>query len=272
MQPFIEDPSQRTQLVPLISGGDSTALKVLEATHTGELYGLYTVPGVIASREDAPGIQKALKAGLHASRVRVLPPPPRPVVHGLTSQAVEEAKGRYAEAQSTYGRALLQALADMGAQVVAQLGWLPITPREVVETFEGRMLNQHPGPIRPGQLDFGGWGMFGKRVHAARLLFARRCDRPEALFTEATVQFVGLEPDSGAVFHRRRLDILPEDDVDSLQQKLLPIEHEAVLKGLVMLATGEAVPLTDNEPVVHDYEADLLRECKRAACLLYRNG
>lgn len=57
------------------------------------------------------------------------------------------------------------------------------------------MINQHGGPLDPGRPDFGGRGMYGRRIHCARLYFVRATQR--GFFTEATAQRVALQYDRG---------------------------------------------------------------------------
>src|SRR5437588_342377 len=83
----------------------------------------------------------------------------------------------------------------------------------------GRIINQHPGPLDPGRPDFGGKGMFGRRVHAARLLFVNQTGHD--FWTEATSQRVAENFNEGPVLNRKQLNILPDDTVETLAARLL---------------------------------------------------
>lgn len=254
---------KRKRLAVLLSGGGTTAAAVFRACDHGELRDLYEPVCVIASNHHAGGVDRAHEAGI--SRVAIIPPPLRPKFPPIEDAAGLTARQQYAEARSAFGLDILEVLRQAGTEVVAQLGWLPRTPVNVIEAFPGAMINQHPGPLDPGHPDFGGPGMFGRRVHAARLAFVREVKREDNFFTEATVQFVHPEFDRGSLIVTQTLEIQPEDDVPSLQQRLLPIEHATVIKALIMLAHGEAQPLSRRERLVLPREVDILQRIKRQA-------
>ena len=137
----------------LISGGGTTMAAALDAISCGRLTGI--VPAcVIASKPDAGGIANAVDRGIDEANIIIV-------------------KRRDFSSAENYAEALLFFLRRKGVRLVSQNGWLPMTLRAVIGEYPGMIINQHPGPLHPGRPDFGGKGMFGRAVHAARLYFLR---------------------------------------------------------------------------------------------------
>lgn len=231
----------------LISGGGSTMEALGRAClDGGPLYGKAKLVTVIASTPDAPGLQKA-----------------RPL--GITNSAIINPKDyRTPEA---FGEAIIRHLNAFNIQLVFQNGWMPKTPANVIGSFPGRIYNQHPAPVP----EFGGKGMYGRRPHAARLLFARIVQGD--FWTCAITQRVAPDFDAGAVVHRQTITILPTDDPITLQQRVLPVEHQVQIEALGKIIDGTAVELPPDEPLAKTIEEKMILDtCKRYACLLFPNG
>ncbi|MBT8487703.1 MAG: phosphoribosylglycinamide formyltransferase, partial [Gemmatimonadetes bacterium] len=82
----------------------------------------------------------------------------------------------------------LAALDEHNVDVVLLAGYLRRIPRQLVDRFRGRMLNIHPALLP----DFGGPGMFGRRVHEAVV-------EADVNVSGATVHFVDHDYDDGAI-------------------------------------------------------------------------
>ena len=63
------------------------------------------------------------------------------------------------------GTAILELLGRFEIEVLVLAGYLKMIPPEVIQAFRGKILNIHPSLLP----DFGGKGMFGKKVHEAVL-------------------------------------------------------------------------------------------------------
>ena len=162
-------------LAILLSGEGTTAARIIsECRWDGKLYGMNAAL-VIASRPDAGGIEKARSLGVKEENIVVI-------------------ERKDFETPEAFGEAILVQCAKRNIDIIGQYGWMVMTPANVVEKYEGRMINQHPGPLdiypnapdgRAGH-DFGGAGMYGMRVHAARLCFVQKTGHD--FWTEATAQ------------------------------------------------------------------------------------
>jgi len=223
---------------------------VIKACRIGRLKGIEPVL-VIASTPEASGIKKALELGMLEKDVLVIDP--------------KDFKDR-----NDFGLAIIKACQERKVDFLGQYGWLCLTPSNVIQQYQGKMVNQHPGPLDIGRPDFGGKGMYGQRVHAARLLFVRRANRD--FWTEATAQRVAVEFDRGAVLKAIQVPILKDDTVESLQARVLPFEHEAQIQVLEDFANNDVKETVRDVPLVKPEEYQILEECKKEAIKMYPKG
>lgn len=235
----------------LISGGGTTMARILDESATGCLKGKFSPRLVIASRPDAGGIQKARDRGIDDSNIIV-----------VTRKDWPDEQIR--------GEVMLEACRKRGVEFVGQYGWLPKTPRNVVEAYRNTIVNQHPGPLRPGRPGFGGQGMMGTAVHTAVLWFARNVGR-EFPFTEAIAQRVAFDYDEGAILHLKQVPIQKRDDIGLLQGRVLPAEHEVQVEALLAFAENRVTELNLSDIVLPE-EVSLLEQAKTIATTLYPHG
>ncbi len=234
----------------LISGSGTTAEAIIKACTSGRLSGVEPAL-VIASRADSGGIVRAKEAGIKEEDIVVIDP--------KTFAGSEE-----------FGQAIIVECKKRNVDFVGQYGWMIKTPENVIREYEGMMTNQHPGPLDPGRADFGGVGMYGMRVHQARLCFVKKTDRE--YWSEATAQRVAVHFDEGAVVHSKRVEILPDDTAETLAARMLPIEHEVQIETLQMFANKAVKEIIRDTPFVFPGEEGILKVCKKEAVQLYPNG
>lgn len=124
--------------------------------------------------------------------------------------------------------ALLNALNEVGADLVILSGYLRKIGPETLKTFEGRILNVHPG-LLPA---YGGQGMYGRRVHEAVL--AER-----AKVSGATVHLVDAEYDHGRTISVREVTVEPGWDVERLEREVMSAECSLFIEIVTKLSEGE---------------------------------
>src|SRR3989344_4544644 len=159
--------SKMKKWASFVSGGGTTTAAIFDAIIDGRLRGI------------KPTLLVASKAGIGAiEKVRE-----RISVYGKQFDMTEDdivVAERRELGDKAWTDKLYSACFERGVDVITQNGWLPKTPEDVIRVVNGNIFNQHPGPLDPGyELDFGGGGalgMYGRRVHCARLLFARRTE------------------------------------------------------------------------------------------------
>jgi phosphoribosylglycinamide formyltransferase-1 len=153
------------------------------------------VTRVIASRPDAGALERARRAVVPAS---VLADPADP----------DE---------------LLELLKGAGLAVLA--GYLKLVPAAAVARFRWRMINIHPALLP----DFGGPGMYGRRVHEAVLAKGVK-------ESGASVHYVDEQYDRGPVIAQQRVPVKPNDTPETLAERVLAAEHELLPRVVLELA------------------------------------
>jgi len=186
-------------LTVLASGSGTTFQAVVDAVAAGEVP--YRVNLLAVDRPGTGAAQRAVAAGV-----------PVKLVH----------RAQYR------GPALsieLDRVIPRETKLVLLAGFLSIISEPLLTRFHRRMINLHPALLP----EFGGAGMYGRRVHEA-VIAAGRTE------TGCTVHYVDSGTDTGEILLHRRMPVLPEDTPDSLARRLRPIEHRAVIEALLTLA------------------------------------
>jgi folate-dependent phosphoribosylglycinamide formyltransferase PurN len=136
------------------------------------------------------------------------------------------------------GPTLADVADDHAVDLIVLAGYLKLLPPEIVERFEGRILNVHPALLP----SFGGHGMYGNNVHRAVLDAGVK-------ITGVTVHFVNTVYDSGQIIAQWPVPVFASDDVASLAARVLRVEHllyprvvDAVAGGRTTLATAATTP------------------------------
>lgn len=256
------------QLALLISGNGSTAESVIKAVNNKILKKITPVI-VISSNPQAPGIKKALNLGVKTS-----------VINPANFKDKKE-----------FGENLLEILKNSKIDLVSQNGWMPLTPENVIRTYQRRIINQHPGPLDPGRkLDFGGKGIYGQRVNCARIAYCWLVGRD--FWTEATTHFVTELYDQGDLIrteklaipkknYKRRVSELKKDfkslimETQKVQNSLFPIEHQNVIETLKLFAVkglDGVIGCRRSKPLVPFKDEEILDKAKELAIELFPEG
>jgi phosphoribosylglycinamide formyltransferase-1 len=110
---------------------------------------------------------------------------------------------------------LFDFLKKTNCDLICLAGYLRLIDKNIVERFIGKILNIHPSLLPK----FGGKGMFGHFVHEAVFLSGEKKTGP-------TVHFVDEVYDNGKIVLQKEIDILENDNAQSISKKVLKIEHE----------------------------------------------
>ncbi len=242
--------NNKVKLALLISGSGTTMEAIIKATRDGRLPNVEPAL-IIASDPLAGGIAKA--HALHIKEQDIL------VMHPKDFKTRKE-----------FGEKIIEECKSREVDIIGQYGWMIKTPENVINVYEGRIINQHPGPLDTGRPDFGGAGMFGLRVHQARLEFIKKAD--SEFWTEATAHLVTKEFDQGVIIKRRQVPTLKYDTAETLSRRVLPVEHEVQIEALKDLSSGNVEIFQRETPLVFPGEEELLEECKEIAKKMYPNG
>lgn len=237
------------RLALFISGGGTTAEAILRNCKKNKVPIRPSL--VVSSSDKAAGIKKIISTGFSKKDIVTINP-------------------KKFSGPRLFGDALIAECKKHDIDIIGQYGWLPLTPKALIDCFPGKIINQHPGPLDPPRPDFGGQGMYGRRVHAA-ILYFRRITKHN-YWTEATAHFVTEEFDKGEVIVSRQVDILPGDTVEELQKRVLPVEHEVQIRALISLAKGKVKTVKRKNPLIRKHELSKLDEAKRIAKVYYPFG
>jgi phosphoribosylglycinamide formyltransferase 1 len=119
-------------------------------------------------------------------------------------------------------------LSKHGIDLIVLAGYLKKLAPEIVEMFPGRVLNIHPALLPK----FGGKGMHGMAVHRAVIEAGEE-------FSGPTVHFVDRFYDNGEILLQRKVRLDKDDTPESLQKKVLKIEHEIFTEAIKLLEEDE---------------------------------
>lgn len=234
---------EKLNLAILASGSGSTAEAIIKS-------GVVNVVLVISNNSKVGVVEKA-------QRLKV------PVVHlprgpyKVFKDGVEDEEA----SKLKYGQALIEKFEQFSVTHISQNGWMIKTPINVIKKFEGRIFNQHPGPLDPGYIDFGGDGMYGERVHDTVLRFSRAIDRP--FKTEATIHRVEEKYDEGPLMMTEMMNILDGDTPQSLAERLLPIEHQLQIKFWKKMQEGGVGEFSRETRLILPQEVEILKRIKQ---------
>ncbi len=155
---------------------------------------------VIANNPDAPGLERARRAGIAA----------RCIDH------------RAFDGREDFERALDEALAATGAGLVCLAGFMRILTPWFVDRWRDRLINIHPSllPAFPG-LD----------THARALAEGVR-------ISGCTVHFVRVEMDRGPIIAQAAVPVLEGDDPGRLAARVLAAEHRCLPHAVRLIAEG----------------------------------
>jgi len=188
----------------LISGRGSNLAAVLSAIEAGTLPARVAL--VVSNRPDAAGLARARDAGV----------PTRVIPHGAYPD------------RASFDAALVAALREASCDLVVLAGFMRLLTPVFLDAFPGRVVNIHPAllPAFPG-VD----------AQAQALAYGARV-------TGCTVHLVDAGTDTGPVIAQAAVPVLPGDTRDALAARILPREHELLVKAIGWIAEGlvEVIP------------------------------
>ena len=125
---------------------------------------------------------------------------------------------------------LAEAMANHGAELIVLSGYLRQLGPKTLERYNGRILNIHPGPLP----EFGGHGMYGRRVHEAVIASG-------APQSGIAIHRVDEEYDRGPVITQMAVPVEPGDTPQTLEARVTALEPGFFVRTLCRIASGEIV-------------------------------
>ena len=133
----------------------------------------------------------------------------------------------YADKSAFYADVAKKLKAD-GVELIVLAGWLLVVPPEFIKEFENAIINIHPSLIP----SFCGMGYYGLKVHAAAIEYGVK-------LSGATVHFVEADVDGGAIIMQRAVPVENDDTPESLQQRILAVEHQMLPACVKLFCEGK---------------------------------
>ena len=193
--------SQPLKLGFLASGNGSSARAIIAAIRAGDLAAEPRV--LISNNRNAPALVFA--AGQDV-----------PALHIPTQSDPASADERLAAALSAHG-----------VELIVLSGYLRQLGPRTLARYEGRILNIHPGPLP----QFGGHGMYGRRVHEAVIAAG-------VAESGIVIHLVDAEYDRGPVIARCSVPVEPGDSAESLEARVTGLEPDFFVETLKRIAEG----------------------------------
>ncbi len=110
---------------------------------------------------------------------------------------------------------VMQKLDELDVDFIALAGFLLKMPEEIVEEFEGLLVNIHPALLP----QYGGKGMYGMAVHEAVV-------ENEDEETGITIHYVNNKYDEGEIIFQESVEVDFEDSPEDVQYKVQQLEHK----------------------------------------------
>jgi len=110
---------------------------------------------------------------------------------------------------------LLKQLKNDQVDYVILAGFLWLIPANLIEAYEGKMVNIHPALLP----SYGGKGMYGANVHKAVVANAEK-------ESGITIHEVNMEYDKGGILFQAKTEVTEDDTADSLAQKIHQLEYQ----------------------------------------------
>lgn len=184
----------------LISGSGTNLQSLIDNIEMGNINGEIKI--VISNRKDAYGLVRAEKVGIEALYIN--------------REDFQSDEG--------YNKKIIEELKKRNIELVVLAGYLKILSKEFVQNYNRRIINIHPSLLP----DFGGKGYYGDRVHKAVLESGKKT-------TGATVHFVDEGTDTGSIILQETVEVKEDDTVESLQSRVLELEHRLLPRAVKLL-------------------------------------
>lgn len=199
----------------LVSGG-GTNLQALIDYEKANQNCPYKIACVLSDHKDAYALERAKNADI-----------PTAIVSPYAVMGAEIAKAASREEKRIrVSDKVLEICKENKVDVIVQAGWLTVLSGAIISEYKDHIINLHPALLPK----FGGVGMWGHHVHEAVLAAGEK-------ESGCTVHIADGGCDTGRILVQKAVPIEPGDTVDTLYARIAPKEKEALIEGVLMLAS-----------------------------------
>ncbi len=174
------------------------------------------IAGLICNHEGAPVINRAQRVGV-----------PTFVIKGVTGTKFPNESAKE-EARIAFDKSCINLVRERRADLVVLAGFDQIVSKTFVEACRFKILNIHPAYDLKR---FGGKNMVGRKVHELVLSSG-------VGYSGCTIHYVTNDIDGGPVLLKKRVDVSKTDTPESLERKILQLEHLAYPEAIQLVADG----------------------------------
>ena len=171
----------------LVSGGGTNLQAIIDQVEDGRLPDV-KICAVISNNAGAFALERAKK-------------------HGIPACCISPKNN---ETRAAFNKALVGALDEISPDLIVLAGFLVVIPPEMVEKYEGRIINIHPSLIP----SFCGTGYYGLKVHEAAL-------KRGVKISGATVHIVDSGTDTGPILIQKAVEVKEDDTPEVLQRRIM---------------------------------------------------
>jgi len=188
----------------LISGGGTNLQSLIDHINSGYING--KIVTVISNKKDAFGLKRAKRENIEALWI----------------------DRKSYDSDEDYNRRITEELKARDVDLVVLAGYLKVLSKEFIREYKNRIINIHPSLIP----SFCGKGYYGERVHEEVLKYGVK-------YTGVTVHFVDEGTDTGPIILQRVVEVKDDDNVDSLKERVLKVEHQALPEAVRLYCEGK---------------------------------
>ena len=193
------------KIAVFVSGGGTNLQAIIDGVRDGRVTGTEIV-GVISNNPGVKSLDRAEAAGIFHTCISPKSFPERAVFH----------------------RALLEQIDALSPDLIVLAGFLVRIPEELIERYDGRIINIHPSLIP----SFCGTGYYGLKVHEAALARGVKV-------SGATVHYVDAGTDTGPIILQKAVEVLPDDTPKTLQQRIMEQAEWKLLPQAINMIANE---------------------------------
>ncbi|MCJ7508389.1 MAG: phosphoribosylglycinamide formyltransferase [candidate division Zixibacteria bacterium] len=192
---------RKLKLLVLASGGGTNLQAIIDSIEQGKLNA--EIVAVVSNNSNAFALERARQHNIKAIHLS----------HKMFATSEE------------FDEKLLSILKENEIDMIVLAGYMKMLSPTIVRAYKNRILNIHPALLP----SFGGPGMYGMHVHEAVI-------NSGAKVTGVTVHLVDEVYDHGAIILQEAVPVLDNDTPETLQQKVLEIEHKLYSQAIQLFA------------------------------------
>lgn len=132
------------------------------------------------------------------------------------------------QVMESFNDEIIRELTNRNIDLIILAGYLKILSKKFISAFKNRIINIHPSLIP----SFCGKGFYGLKVHEEAIKYGVK-------ISGATVHFVDEDADTGAIILQDTVRIDDNDTAETLQKKVLQIEHKLLPEAVKLFCEGK---------------------------------